>query len=350
MKRVIVIINDISKGGGTERVASFVANLLSEHNINVTLLSLSNNHPSYYELSPMVSLQYFLGKSKFSLARYLQKNKFDLIIPISMGRLSVEITFLCKIFGISAHLILSEHVAFERFSKPVQWLKLLAYKWSDETILLTEHDFYLLTKKVNANFTLIPNASQFPILKNIEMKANEPIVLAVGRLTYQKGLDRLLNIWSKIEEKNGWKLKIIGDGEEKESLANLISQLSISDSVSIFPSTKNIANEFLHAGLVAMTSRYEGLPLVLIEAKSFATPCVSYDCKTGPREIINNGVDGLLIAEGKESDYVQVLSTLISNKSFLSRLQKGALINAQLFSSPIIGKQWIELMRKYKCL
>ncbi|VDA79070.1 GalNAc-alpha-(1-_4)-GalNAc-alpha-(1-_3)-diNAcBac-PP-undecaprenol alpha-1,4-N-acetyl-D-galactosaminyltransferase [Klebsiella pneumoniae] len=115
-------------------------------------------------------------------------------------------------------------------------------------------------------------------------------VLAVGRLTYQKNFEALIQIWANLPEhiRSAWELHIAGDGENKDTLRKLISELNVTSSVKLLGNVSNIKTEYLTASVLCMTSRYEGLPMVLIEAKDFAIPVISFDCPTGPAEIITD--------------------------------------------------------------
>ena len=346
MKRVLIIIPDISLAGGTEKVAAFIANSLVTLNLNITILNLSNNCNPFYRVSSQVKIDSYENQ-KFFLFSYFKKNYFDIVIPISMGRLSVEISFLFKLCSISSILILSEHVAYESFSKPIKLLKKYAYSFSDHVVLLTQHDQFLLKKKINCKTSVIPNASRFTPIESINCKPSNKIVLAVGRMTYQKGFDRLLHLWSKTSYKESWKLRLIGEGEDKKALISLAVMLKIESSVEFLSVTKNIDKEYLNAGLLVMTSRYEGLPLAIIEAKSFGTPCIAYNCKTGPQELIENETSGILIENGNESKFIYHLESLLNNKNYLINLQKGALNSASDFTEEKIASYWTNLINAY---
>jgi len=346
MKRVLIIIQDISLAGGTEKVASFIANSLVDSDLNITILNLSNNCNPFYRVSSQVKID-SCKNHKFFLFSYFKKNYFDIVIPISMGRLSVEISFLFKLCSISSILILSEHVAYESLSKPIKLLKKCAYSFSDHVVLLTQNDQFILKKKLNCKISVIPNASRFIPIESINCKPSTKTVLAVGRMTYQKGFDRLLHLWSKTSCKGSWKLKLIGEGEDKKALISLAVMLKIQNSVEFLPVTTNIDKEYLNAGLLIMTSRYEGLPLVIIEAKSFGTPCIAYNCKTGPQELIENETSGILIENGNESKFIYYLENLLNDRNYLINLQEGALSSASNFTEEKIASYWTNLINAY---
>lgn len=342
MDKIAIVINDISKSGGTERVAIFLSNNLSMYN-NVTLISIEENGKPYYLLNDDVNLLYCESKSKFKLSKLLKENNFDKIIPISMGRLSFYLSCFLFILRSRSELILSEHVGFDIGNPLIKIMKLLGYSLADKIVVLTEYDKQRLESYKLKSVFKIPNASSFLSLNTINKDSK--YILSIGRLTYQKNFERLLKIWSEIENKNGWKLKIIGDGEDVDKLRMLISEYNIEECTLILPARKDIECDYLDARIFAMTSRYEGLPLVLIESKSFGLASIAFDCITGPREIIKSNNDGYLIDYDDDSQYKDSLCELINNEGKLKTFQQQALINSEYYSQEKIVNLWLDCLR-----
>jgi len=344
-KKIHIFINDITCSGGTERVASFLANQYVLMGYDTTIVSLLGKPGfSYYPLEPKVKVSYVGSTSFISIMHYLRRNQCDTLISISMGRLSFKISLLKALFRFSFRLILSEHVAYESSSKLIRFLKLVSYQFCDVLVLLTKHDYMLLNDRVRSSTCIIRNASGFSVIDHAQLQKKEKIVLAVGRLTYQKSFDRLLKIWASIDTSHGWKLRIIGDGEDKNKLMQLMMKLNITDSVELIPASKSIDVEYKKASILVMTSRYEGLPLVLIESKSFGLPVVAFDCKTGPKELIETGYDGYLISDGNENDFSDKLSQLIYEDELRHRMQTNALKSSTAYSNDVIFKEWLKLL------
>lgn len=345
MKNVLVVIDDITMSGGTERVATFIANSLANHQYNVSIVSLmGKNTTPYYSLSADVSYDILDGASPINLARALYQHKNDTIISVSMGRLSFKLSLLHALLRLKGKLILSEHIAYETSPWWIRALKRLSYHLADELVLLTQHDQSILDGKVKANVSVISNASAFPVQGADSLAQKKKVVLAVGRLTYQKAFDRLLHIWAAIDDKKGWELRIIGDGEDRDKLQKIVDDHALADTVSLLPAAKNIDIEYANASILAMTSHYEGLPLVLIESKSFGLPAVAFDCKTGPREIISEGVDGFLVSDGDMEAYKEKLVFLMNSDDARRNMQLAALSAAERYSPEIIVKQWMRLI------
>lgn len=345
MNKVIVVIQNITKSGGTERVATFISNSLAKSGYQIIVLSLDGKGSQpYYSLSEDVRCIFLTSPSLLHLARELKSYSNDTVISISMGRLSFKLSLLHYLMNMKGKLILSEHVAYEASPLWIRGLKRLSYNLADSLVLLTKHDLDLLHGKVNADVRVISNASAFTVQTPDVVSKKKNIILAVGRLTYQKSFDRLLRIWAAIDDKKGWELRIIGDGEERSKLQKIVDDFSLSESVSLLPAAKNIEVEYANASILAMTSHYEGLPLVLIESKSFGLPAVAFDCKTGPREIISDGVDGFLVLDGDMDAYKDKLVYLMNSDDERRNMQLAALSAAERYSPEIIVKQWMRLI------
>lgn len=346
MKKICIVIDDLTKSGGTERVASFLADgLFSQYKVSIISLNRSCSGP-FYSLPNDISITY-LKHSKFrffELFNSINRSNFDIVISISMGRLSFFLA-LIKILSISRYkLVMSEHVGFESGNMLIKYLKIFSYKIADQLVLLTSHDAKILSRKLPNKLVVIPNASTFYPLSPTYLPEKEKYFLAVGRLTYQKNFFRLIDIWSKLSSYKGWTLKIVGDGEDRDSLKAKIESLGLENSIEILPASRNIGKLYEKASALLMTSRYEGLPLVLIECKSFGVPAIAFDCETGPKEIINHGQDGYLVEYSDDQCFQHYIEYLIDNPKSLKSMQLCSIFNSASFSKDRILAKWIKLI------
>lgn len=173
----------------------------------------------------------------------------------------------------------------------------------------------------------------------------EQVVFSAGRITYQKGFDLLVQAWALVTKKfPDWKLVICGGGTENEidKLTKQIYSLGIECSVVLKPATSNIAEEFCNASLYVMSSRYEGLPMVLIEAMSYGLPIVSFACPCGPRDIISDDF-GTLVQPGNIQQLADALITWMSNDIKRKMGGQAARVSVQRFLENNVMKQWEEL-------
>lgn len=218
----------------------------------------------------------------------------------------------------------------------------------DEKIARRFDRFVVLTEEDKANWgnmdniCVIPNASTFQNAQTSPLTV--PKVIAIGRYDYQKGFDRLIMAWKKvIETVSGWHLDIIGDGSKRQELQSLIQQLGMEKHISLIKPTSNIDSTYLHASILALTSHYEGLPMVLIEAQSFGLPIVAFNCKCGPMDVVTDGVDGFLVPEGDIEAFADRLLVLMQDRVLRKNMGRRAKSASSRYEEVFIMKQWMKL-------
>jgi len=192
----------------------------------------------------------------------------------------------------------------------------------------------------------VPNFLEYyPDMSAVESR--EKTILAVGRLTPVKGFDRLINIFSHIHaEAPDWKLRIIGDGEEREKLEECIISCGLSGYVELpgRMDSKGVEEEMKKASVYAMTSLSEGLPFVLMEAQSCGMPIVAFDVRVGPAAVVENNVDGFLVEDECYSNYEGMLLKLINDEELRKKMGKAAIISAQEYSKENVAKKWFSII------
>lgn len=345
MTKLAFVIDDITGTGGVERVTTFLANNLL-HEYDVSIISLNKSQMElFYPLDSRVNLFFisstgFFGKN-ISLAKVLVDINSDYIISMSMGRLSFRLSMLSNIYRFRAKLILSEHNSFRSSSKLIQALKLLSYKLADHTVLLTNFDKDIIANKIKLKITVIPNFSAYEKDAIDQEMSKKKIILSVGRLSYQKGFDRAVQILSMLPSSE-WKVLFIGKGsaEEEAKLITLIRDAGLEGVVEIRKPTVDLRDVYSEASIYMMTSRFEGLPLVLIESKSFGIPSIAFDCETGPSEIINNNVDGFLIPDNDYEQFSKSLYLLMSDDNLRCKFSQAAIDNSKRFSQEHYLSLW----------
>jgi glycosyltransferase involved in cell wall biosynthesis len=237
-------------------------------------------------------------------------------------------------------IIACEHFSLSVSGKLSLFARKLYYKHF-YVVTLTQKDRVLMEERYHPiQCICIPNASSFEIAPYHTFKRDQTI-LAIGRLTAQKGFDLLIQSYALIANNNsGWKLLIVGDdyGEQKH-LEELIDHHDLRQKVSILPATKDIIQYYRSAGLYALSSRFEGLPMVLIEAMSFGLPLIAFDCPTGPAELVNSE-NGLLVENGNVHKFAEALESLMQNPEVLHMKAIGAEKQAAGFTKEKINKVW----------
>ena len=210
----------------------------------------------------------------------------------------------------------------------------------DRLVVLTEEDKTYCSHCPTTS--VIPNPITTPSLEVSPL--SDKVILAVGRLDNQKNFPELIDIWALIaKDYPDWKLRIVGEGYTDVRILKKVKEHGLEEQFELCPFTKEIQKHYLSASIYAMTSAFEGLPLVLVEAESMGLPLVSYACPCGPRDIIQDGQDGFLVEPGDKETFAARLRQLIEDEELRRRMGQAAKINSQRFSLENVMKQWVDL-------
>ena len=220
------------------------------------------------------------------------------------------------------------------------------YPRLDALVVLTdddERDYRRMLEGAPTRIERIPNA--LPALGGGVSSLDARVVVAAGRLTGQKGFDLLIRAWAGVApSRPDWELKIFGDGKDREDLEGLIAELGLGGSVSLMGATTAIGEEFARASLFALSSRFEGFGMVLVEAMSKGLPVVSFDCPRGPAEIIEDGVDGVLVPNGDVDALAAAIVELTGDPERLRRMAAAGLAKSRLYEIGPIADRWDRLL------
>lgn len=205
---------------------------------------------------------------------------------------------------------------------------------------------YGYPKILRRKIVVIPNFTCINI-ENKVCSLETKTVLSAGRIDNIKGFDLLIEAWKKISKiYPDWKLRIAGGGNA-DSLKELINKYGLNETVSLIGPVSDMAAEYMRCSLFVLSSRFESFGLVIIEAKSFGVPVVSFDCPLGPREIIRNGKDGLLVENGNISKLAEAISTLVKNKELREVMGACAVDDYQYrWNMDKVVSQWVSLLNE----
>lgn len=357
IKRICFFSGDITNSGGTERVGTIIANELSkneEYQISFVSLVEKRDEP-FYELSKSITRHTLfeqpvrglpnIHRICYRLINLIKKNKFEIIIDID-GILDMY-SLTTKLFT-RIKVISWEH--FNYYQHPVvkhrKYTRWLAGRFADAIVTLTEEDrgYYLENIKVKCPIQAIYN----PImgLENVkEYDTSSKMILSVGRLTHQKGFDMLVDIAKEVlHQHKDWTWIILGEGEDRPLLEQKIKDYQLENRLILKGNVSNIDQYYEKTGIFVLTSRYEGLPMTLLETKPYQLPVVSFDMKTGPKECVIKGENGYLIEEFNQEKMINKINILIENEDLRYEFSRNALNDTKKFSLSKIIQQWSVLL------
>lgn len=357
MKNICFLVGNIGNSGGTERVVATLVNGLGDKNYNISILSLYGDNVPYFNISSKVSLSSLYEKNVSLKLNFLNclkkirdfciKNNIDKIVLVD----SMLVLFVFPaLLGLKIEKICWEHFNFlnNNGSKLREIARKLAAYTCDKVVVLTNKDSFYWKKNIKiikSKLIVINNPN--PFLQVNKANLNYRTVLAVGRLTKVKGFDLLLDIWRNIKNKEDWQLLIVGDGEEKITLENLIHEYKVANSVKLLGNIKNIENIYASSSIYCLTSHFEGFPMVLLEAQCFGLPIVAYNCDTGPEDIVVNGYNGFLINKGDKEKYIERLEYMLNlDGSEYEFYKKNSLINSEKFNYKNFLNKWLVLLNE----
>ena len=359
MKKIAIVRYNLSKIGGAEKVAINMANELS-HYYDVKLLSiiLDENGFINYDIDSNVELvNFFKGdirirtaiiKLTSKLRDYIKKEKIEVIFSIAP---LTNIIIKLATIGLKVKIVFCDHHSLEfqdGRSRKIQ--RYIGAKFFDKVITLTEEDrikysqkYKLPVTKVDSIYNWIDEANSNYIEYNKLVKK----IVTVGRFHNQKGYDYLTKVAIKVLSKHpDWQWDIYGSGDEliEQNLRKEIEEGNVSSQVNLKGNIKGTENIYPNHSIYVMTSRYEGLPLVLLEAQQYNLPIVSFSCPTGPNEIVEDGVNGYLVECYDTDKLSQKLLKLMEDETLRQSFSEHAKDNMDKFDKDKILKQWIELI------
>ena len=369
--RIVYCIHGTFNSGGMERIVIEKANYLSENghdifivtteqksrksffkiNNNIRCYDLDINYENENNTSLIKKLSSFILKQhihKKRLMQLLKTIKADIVIS-TFGN---EVNFLYKINDGSKKILEIHFSKFFRIQlqRRGMWNIVDEYRSFIDNLKVKRYDrFVVLTNEDKEywkgidNITVIPNFISIPeVTSNLTNKR----AIAVGRLSFQKGYDRMIKAWSIVNQYYpDWKLDIFGNGDDINNTENIITELGLSNNVRIYPPTTDIGNEYKESSLFLLTSRYEGLPMVLLEAMSYGLAIVTYDCKCGPKDIITEE-NGVLVKEGNISSFANSIIGLIENNDKMKSIAKQARKDAYNYTKDVVMNKWTDLFNE----
>ncbi len=376
--KIFYYLPSLYTSGGLERIIMLKANYFADYlGYDITILtSEQRGRPPYYKLSGKVKLidlgvvidtkskrfslnklisypfKYSIFKRRFSAVLY--KNRPDIVI----STLRRELNFICSVrdgsikigeFHVTRY---AYHAGSVREKNYI--LKVIKKYWGSHfvsklkklsrLVLLTEEE--VLNWPELSNTVVIPNPlSLFP--EKVSTCDNKQVI-AVGRYSYQKGFDLLIDAWTIVHSRYpDWILKIYGEGE-KEPLLQQITDNNLGGSCFLENPVKNIDEKYTESSIFVLSSRFEGFGMVIAEAMACGVPPVSFACPCGPKDIIKDGTDGLLVRPDDIPGLADKICFLIENKEIRKQMGKNARKNIERLKFENVAHRWERLFNELK--
>ena len=366
--KILIFIHSLS-AGGAERVTALLANHWASQGLQVVIVTLASRSLDRYSLNGAIdrveleragdSQTAFAGlranvERISALRRTLGDQKPD--IALAMMTNSNVLLALASIGLRDIRTVGAERIYPPRVAVGMAWsiLRSAVYGLLDAMVAqtVTTRD-WIMTHTSARNVNVIPNPVVWPLERVPPVVDPASIgdtgrnrLLAVGRLVHQKGFDILVDVFAELAPRfPDWELVIIGQGPDRAALKARIESHSLGARVFLAGDIGNIGDWYESADMFVLSSRFEGFPNALAEAMSYGLPVVSFDCETGPRDLIEDHVTGLLVAGGDGAALGDGLAQMMGDESLRARIGARATAVRDRYTLNAVGDKWLALFR-----
>lgn len=333
--------------GGLERVFGNTSKMLHDTGIEVYTIVLEDKIEFEFAGKLVLFGKYSKFTKYFKLRKYLKKERFDFIIDFR-HRINpkMEWVFLNFIYQ-------NNHVIYTIHSSQLNNY-LTDSKWITNQILKKTHKIIAVSKGIknkiengfkNSKIEVIPNSFEFKIPSNSKVLPFE-YVISVGRLVKLKQFDKIIESYfnSNLPERN-IHLVIVGSGEEKDNLETIISDFNLHSLVHLLGFKENVFDYISKAKFLVLASQYEGFSMVILEALSLGTPVISFDCESGPNEMIINNENGILVENQNFTELTHKMNIFVEDENLYQNCKFNAVSSVAKFQSNVIVNHWLQLLK-----
>lgn len=366
-EKIIFCVRNMEMVGGKERAVAKIASALSDQ-YAIGILNLEPSVRSFYEIDPKVQLYScqaldFLGKAKgFKTGLLFVRGIKNLIgfmkhenPTILVGNdFLVNIMLVLASFFVrnKAQVIGWEHVTLQEpiiNARPkLRKVRDFFYKKLKRLVVITQSDASFCKQK-GIKAVLIPYPKSFSFSESIDYA--QPRILTIARLSYQKGIDLLIALIATLKSTlQAWRFILVAKEDDItfSQLQTMIDQAGVADCLEVQPPSAQVIQYYRQASIFLLTSRYEGLPITLIEAQTCGLPCVSFDCKTGPADIISHDVDGFIVPTFDIQQMAAYLLRLTQDEEMRKRMGLHAKESSKRFDEAQVIAKWHQLIAQLK--
>lgn len=350
--RICILEGDMSRKGGTERMAALLANALcADHEVWLLSLNLRDG-AVFFELNTKVrhaTLKPAKGKRGIlsqiaEIRRFIRANRIDRVINVDTG---MGFYGVLAARGTKAKVITWEHANYFNNwgSRLFPHLRRFAARHSDAVVVLTQQDKKNYENHISrcAPVHVIPNPAD---THAFTYDAGSKTILSAGLLAPIKRYDRVVELAKRLlPSRPEWRWVICGEGPEREALERTIKDADLTGRVLLPGTVRHMDEQYQNAALFVLTSDMEGLPMVLLEAKSHGLPLVSFDIETGPRDIIADGVNGCLVPAFDLDGMEEKIAALMDSEELRQRYSDHAQLGMDRFARPKILETWQEVLK-----
>ena len=357
--KLTFVISDITSRGGTERTTTVLSRVLRKKGYDVSILSLYKSRDglsfdidSQVKISYIYPRAYILSKGLFYRLQMLFNGLLSLkkyLLNSNTSELYICQCFLPALFvyllGFANKSIVCDHFKYELYQQPLRFFRNYIYSKFKYVVTLTESDA-VKYRKVLKRVAIIPNISPFPVGNKADLTSKR--IIAVGRLHPQKGFDLLLRaVKDLFIQYPDWSLDIYGEGDDYLKLSQEVTNLELQNFVHFKGYVNNVREEMLKSSIYVLSSRYDGLPMVLLEAMSCGLAIVAFKCPEGPEEMLAPDAGYLVEPEDIEG-LRKALSKVMFDCSLRDNLARKAQQRALMYSSENIYVLWSHLFDSLK--
>ena len=359
--RLTLVIHSL-ECGGAQRVLTTLANAWQRTGHTVTVAALSDGQrPPFFALDDDISIEWLdmAGDSRHVLDAIARNTRRVWAVRVALVRTrpnlvvsfltTVNVLVLLATMTCAVPVIVSERIdpRLDPLPRVWRWLRRRLYRRAAAIVVQTRRTAEWFPPQLRSRMAVIPNAVSPPRTppRPTRGRNDHPTVLGVGRLEPQKGFDLLVRAFAHaIRQHDGWELVIVGEGSQRPALAALAAAYGVADRVHIPGRQLDIWRAYAAADIFVLPSRFEGFPNVLLEAMAAGLPSVAADCPTGPREIIRNEREGLLVPTEDVDAFAEALSRLMGNAALRDRLGSEAARVVDRYGADAIQERWSALV------